>query len=320
MFERVRVDLVRRLRGWPSIGSTALILATLALSAHLLARAASDYAAGELQRASRASMAAAQLVGTGEPAPGSVPPDAHEIVKRNVFDPTPPAPALDSGGDHAAAGAGSSSACGGPLRLVAAVTARNAQRSLATVAIGDDEPRMYRPGSRIRNLTLVKVMARAVQLRAPGGKLCTLRLHAEPEGPGAYESEPLSLVHDAAPALAQSELDAAIKAEGGRYTMPRSFVERVLQHQAGAIAGVRAVLHKQDGQVIGVKLYGIRRTSVFGKLGLQNGDLLRTINGFDLTTPDNALDAYAKLRNARHLSLALIRRDRALNLVYAIEP
>jgi hypothetical protein len=48
--------------------------------------------------------------------------------------------------------------------------------------------------------------------------------------------------------------------------------------------------------------------------------LLRSINGYGSTTPDHALDAYAKLRNASRLSLAITRHERAITLAYSIEP
>ncbi len=38
-------------------------------------------------------------------------------------------------------------------------------------------------------------------------------------------------------------------------------------------------------------MYGIRRNSLLGRLGMQNGDVLRTINGFDMTMPYGGMDA-----------------------------
>ena len=69
----------------------------------------------------------------------------------------------------------------------------------------------------------------------------------------------------------------------------------------------------ENGIAIGVKLHGIRSNSLLGKLGLQNGDLLRTVNGFDLSSPDTALEAYSRLRSASQLSVAVTRRGKPLN-------
>lgn len=249
MFDRVRASLRGRF-------SVLVVLATLALSGHLLARAASDYAARSLQRFASEPVARAQLVDAAEPEPAPVP---------------------------------------------------------EAISPGD--------GSDSDSVDATKVTTQPVQLRKRDGQPRARRLRAELEEPGALDpDEPGALVMDGAPVLGARELDAAIKDEGGHYTMARSFVERVLQRQQSAIAGARAVLYQHDGQVLGVMLSGIRRSSLLAKLGLRNGDLLRSINGYALTTLDDALDAYAKLRNASRLSLAVVRRERAITLGYRIEP
>lgn len=47
-----------------------------------------------------------------------------------------------------------------------------------------------------------------------------------------------------------------------------------------------------------------------GALGMENGDVLRSVNGLDITSPENALDAYARLRSAEHLDVR-VRRGRS---------
>jgi general secretion pathway protein C len=50
-----------------------------------------------------------------------------------------------------------------------------------------------------------------------------------------------------------------------------------------------------------------------------NGDMLRTINGYDMTGVDTALEAYMKLRRADRITVALERRRRNRNLDYVIQ-
>ena len=63
----------------------------------------------------------------------------------------------------------------------------------------------------------------------------------------------------------------------------------------------------------------MRPGGLFALLGLQNGDTLRSINGFDLSTPDRALDAYTSLRRADHLDVALERRGQPVALEITIK-
>lgn len=47
---------------------------------------------------------------------------------------------------------------------------------------------------------------------------------------------------------------------------------------------------------------------MYASCGLQNGDVLRTINGMDISSPDKALDAYSKMKGATQLVIAIERR------------
>ena len=71
--------------------------------------------------------------------------------------------------------------------------------------------------------------------------------------------------------------------------------------------------------MVGIKLYGIRRLTLLGKLGFQNGDLLRSVNGFDLSNPESLLDAYTKLRTLDHVSVVLTRRGEGRTLEYQVQ-
>jgi general secretion pathway protein C len=95
-------------------------------------------------------------------------------------------------------------------------------------------------------------------------------------------------------------------------------MNKILGNQAALMQSASVVPASEGGRVIGAKLYGIRRNGLLRKLGLQNGDLLRTINGFDMTDPKSALEAYAKLRNADHITIAVTRRGSPMNIDYNI--
>ncbi|MDH3846141.1 MAG: general secretion pathway protein GspC, partial [Myxococcales bacterium] len=96
-------------------------------------------------------------------------------------------------------------------------------------------------------------------------------------------------------------------------------VDKVLANQGSLMKSARVIPHEENGRVVGVKLYGIRRNSLLGRLGVRNGDMLRTINGFDMTSPDTALEAYSRLRSADKLTLAVKRQNKEITIDYNIE-
>ena len=57
---------------------------------------------------------------------------------------------------------------------------------------------------------------------------------------------------------------------------------------------------------------------MYAKLGLNNGDTLHTVNGFELTSADKALEVYTKLRDATELTFELTRRGQPVSITYEI--
>jgi general secretion pathway protein C len=78
----------------------------------------------------------------------------------------------------------------------------------------------------------------------------------------------------------------------------------------------RIVPEQKNGETLGIRLFGIRPDTLLGTLGLQNGDRLEEINGFKMGSPEQALEAYARLRTASSLTIKVNRRGKAMNLDY----
>ncbi len=105
-------------------------------------------------------------------------------------------------------------------------------------------------------------------------------------------------------------VDQIIKVDDFHYAIPRTVVDQILANPMAMARGARVVPAMSMGKTEGFKLYAIRPTSVYAKLGFSNGDLVREINGFALDSPDQMLEIYTKLRDATSLEIALTRRGR----------
>ena len=325
--------------------SAAITAVTLALSALFLAKGSTSLVAGALLPPQPVSSGAVH--GRVEQAPGAAAPDTKEILKRNIFDPTtgplwPPKPPPDTESDE-----GETEAqivqeelvpghipppCEGSLRMVAAMHfEKMPEWSFATLTTGSDDALLYRQGGRVDDKEIVEVLPKAVFLRQTNGKLCSVAMFFDknaagqptrtpppPATPPARPSIPGMV--SASGGISEAEMDQNIHAvSDNKYTVQKTFVDKILQNQAQLMSSARIVPHEENGQVIGVKMYGIRRNSLLGKLGMQNGDLLRTINGFEMSSPDTALEAYSRLRTASNLSVAVVRRGQAMNLQYDVQ-
>jgi general secretion pathway protein C len=323
--------------------SVVIIMLTLAASAHLLARGVTSMVAARVLPPEPV-ISGGKHASAVERLPGADPPDVHAILARNIFDPStgslwPPKPvdvpepeAEEVVVDEEPQEGVVPPACDGSLKLIASVFSERAPEwSFASLSTGSDAPMLYRQGSKVQDKEVVQIMPSAVYMRSANRRLCSLLLFvpaptAAPPAPVAAASN-TPITAPATPAgglvasgsITESELDQGIQANSEtKFTVQRSFVDRVLQNQAEIMRSARIVPHEENGQVVGVKLYGIRRNSLLGKLGLQNGDLLRTINGYAMASPDSALEAYSKLRTANDLSVAVVRRGKDMTVDYNI--
>lgn len=103
------------------------------------------------------------------------------------------------------------------------------------------------------------------------------------------------------------------------FEIDRSAVEKILEDQAQLMRSARIVPEQKDGKTIGVRLFGVRPDTLLGTLGLKNGDRLEQINGFDMGSPEKALEAYARLRTAENLKIKLNRRGQATTIDFKIK-
>lgn len=117
----------------------------------------------------------------------------------------------------------------------------------------------------------------------------------------------------------QASIDNGIKKiDDSTYEIDKKLVDQVLANPMAVAKGARVVPAVKNGKPDGFKLYAIRPSSVYAKLGLTNGDTIQSINGFELTTADKALEVYTKLREATSLEMEVTRRGKPVTLKYTI--
>lgn len=102
------------------------------------------------------------------------------------------------------------------------------------------------------------------------------------------------------------------------YEVPRAEIDKTLSNLNDIAMQARIVPAFKDGQAHGFKLFSIRPDSIYSKIGVQNGDVIRRINGYDLNSPEKALEVYAKLKEAGRIELELERNGSTLRKTYTI--
>jgi general secretion pathway protein C len=138
---------------------------------------------------------------------------------------------------------------------------------------------------------------------------------AAPAAPAASAAPAGSGAHSLDPSIAKG----IVKVSATEYNIDRGVVDKILENQADLMRQARIVPEQENGKVVGIRLFGVRPDTLLGVLGMENGDRLQTINGFDMASPEKALEAYARLRTADHLTVQVNRRGQNTNLDYNIK-
>ena len=152
--------------------------------------------------------------------------------------------------------------------------------------------------------------------RARPAPACACALPARPVLP-----VPLVLPPPPAPAFTPAcrpELGRAIRWEGTHYEIDRALIDRLLSEPPLPAASARIVPAIQSGRPAGFRIYAIRPCSLLDRLGLRNGDRVKSVNGVDLASPERALAAYQGLRQASDVVIQLERRGEDLALRYHV--
>ncbi|MCC6806858.1 MAG: hypothetical protein IT381_05510 [Deltaproteobacteria bacterium] len=112
--------------------------------------------------------------------------------------------------------------------------------------------------------------------------------------------------------------DGVSKVNENEYAIEQKKIQWVQEHLNEVATDARIVPAFKDGKSDGFKLFSIRPGSVYQQIGLQNGDVIQKINGYEMNSPDKALEVYGKLRDARAITVQLERRGSPKTITYQI--
>lgn len=155
------------------------------------------------------------------------------------------------------------------------------------------------------------------------GELCQIRMFKPPtatQAPTTPEAAASAYQSKSSSPALPTDITSKIQRVGPtEFNVDRSVVDKILENQAELMRSARIVPEQENGKVVGIRLFGIRPDTLLGVLGLETGDRLESINGFNMASPEKALEAYARLRTANHLTVAINRRGKPTNIDFNIK-
>jgi general secretion pathway protein C len=253
--------------------------------------------------------------------------NANAILERNPFDSLTPRLVTTTGmaGSNVAelvdiGRAENAPPCEGLRALLVLASSDRAWSVAAIARDGDAQTRIVRVGDQIGH-KLVRIVEWNRVVFSTGSSLCQVRMFQStkadggPVNAGIPEAVPRTDPRN----LAREIASRVQKVSATEFNIERRAIGDLVDRQAELVGSVRLVPQQENGKVIGIQLLGVRPEGVLGLLGIENGDRLETINGFDMTSADGAFQAYARLKTAEHLTVHVNRRGREVNIDYNVQ-
>jgi len=165
--------------------------------------------------------------------------------------------------------------------------------------------------------TLVDVLDRAIVVRRRDHfERCSSDQDAPPVAAPAMSS---AAVSDDGGGPVGGDMTGVTKLNETQYNVERGEVDKALGNLNEVATQARIVPSFKNGKANGFKLFSIKPGSIYSKIGMQNGDVIQKINGYEMNSPDKALEIYQKLKDATTVSIDLQRRGQNMNYNYNIQ-
>jgi general secretion pathway protein C len=236
--------------------------------------------------------------------------DALAILSRNPFDST--TGPLDGQGKVPPPDKGNDSApdCGA-ARVLLITWSEDPLWSFASIATGDGKSELRRVGDEVNGYKLDEIEWDRVRMTSSDGKRCEAAIGAKITASAERPPPPPIKANSRIPEDIASRIH---RIDATHFAVERPVLNDILLKQAELLGRARALPEKD-----GVKLLGIQPGSMLEFLGVENGDILQSINGIDVSNTAELLKSYQGFLTAEHLTVSMSRRGKPMSVDFTVK-
>ena len=226
-----------------------------------------------------------------------------------------------------------------PIELVGTLVTEDAETSMATLSVSG-ENRLGWIGTELLDgqATLAAIAPRHIVVRE-GSSLKVIHLWADKAakgkagkgGPGRKGASARGAGSRGSAARATATAKASTKpkktdfSKGVKKTGPydyqidRAMLDEQLSDLSKLGSQARVVPNYRNGKYEGFKLVGVRPGSLYRSIGVRSGDVIKSVNGKPIDSPNKALDLFEQLKSSSSIQLEIERRGQPKQLNYSIQ-
>jgi hypothetical protein len=115
-------------------------------------------------------------------------------------------------------------------------------------------------------------------------------------------------------------LDAEIKRKDeSHYTITRRGADAIMSNLPSIARSLRVTSETKGGKRLGFRLVSLKPGAILSRVGFHAGDVVVSLNGHHLASPDKALEAYTEFRTTSVMRAGFLRSNRHLTVEIKVE-
>jgi len=202
------------------------------------------------------------------------------------------------------------------IKLLGTVVAEEHAAAIIALAAGREQ-RVFFIGDSIQPGVVLKTVEVEAIVVERGGKLERISLEQSAKlstAPAPSRNIASNPPHPATQAMRR----ARIPPHAMRKQMSRSHLQKQLQNFPALLSQARVLPHMNNGKPEGFTISEIAPGSLYQQAGLQNGDIILSVNGKRITGAKQAMSMYQSLQSAAAIDLELVRAGQVRQIHYDI--
>jgi len=212
-----------------------------------------------------------------------------------------------------------------PFKLVGTVAGSNAQRfAILESTANPPGQAVYQVGDMVQQAVIVDIRPDCVTFEKRSGQRETLCFQPEtgtaPQQQGAVPTpaaRPTAALQAPPPPPAPGG-NGIMRVDPGTWRIGRDLIMENFANVGSLSSQATVTPYFVQGQQQGFRLSQIRTGGILLQMGLQEGDVLQTVNGLNLYTPQEALQAYQQLQTESTVRINILRNNRPTTLTYEL--
>ena len=115
-----------------------------------------------------------------------------------------------------------------------------------------------------------------------------------------------------------AKVEGEVTDAGDHKIVDRSLLDHYAKNMDDIYKNIGITEVKEGGKIKGFRITFVRRGSPFSKLGIKRGDVIKSINGQEITSYNAAFETYKNIGNIENLTMVIQRGKEEMELEYEI--